>query len=102
MKKKRRIYIAGKISGEPMDKVEEKFKKAQMMLMSQNYIVVNPLEVVNDWSTTWEGAMRKCIAAMMDCDAVYFLNDWQQSTGATLEKGIAFNLKMSMIHEARD
>ncbi len=95
MKDKRlKIYIAGKVSGEDMAACTMKFGQAQKEIEKQGFEALNPLEIVGTWHVTWEAAMRKCITAMMDADAVLFLPCWTESKGAIIENRIAADLNM--------
>lgn len=88
----KKIYIAGKVSGEPIAECTMKFGMAQKEIESQGYIAVNPLEVVGDWNITWKEAMKKCLTALIDCDAVILLDCWTQSKGAIIEQKLANDL----------
>lgn len=70
---KKKIYIAGKVTGTPIGDCTMKFGSAQKQLEALGFEAVNPLVVVNDWHCTWDHAMRLCIKALMDCDAMYIL-----------------------------
>lgn len=94
---KKKIYIAGKITGLPIHEVTMKFGAAQKKLENKGYEVVNPIAVVNDWDTTWDNAMRKCIAALVECDSIALLPDWKSSPGAILENDIAQKLEFVTI-----
>ena len=89
-----KIYIAGKVTGLPIHEVTMKFGKAQKELQDLGYEAINPLEVVNDWKATWQHAMKLCIKALVDCDAVLFLPCHKESKGALLEFDIARQLEM--------
>lgn len=89
-----KIYIAGKVTGLPHEEVAAKFAAAQQHLESLGYEVVNPIQVVNDPNCPWDLAMRKCLAAMLDCHAVHVLPCWKDSKGAKMEVEIAFRLQM--------
>jgi|SRR5690606_17890573 len=86
---KKKIYIAGKVTGLPIHEVTMKFGQAQKEIEAQGFEAVNPLEVVGDWKCDWKIAMKKCIKALLDCDAVLFLPCWMDSKGAILEHKIA-------------
>ena len=88
------IYIAGKVTGEAVAQCTLKFGTAQKQLEDLGYKAVNPLAVVNDWHTTWENAMRKCIKALMECDAIYALPCSEQSHGASIELKLAASLNI--------
>jgi hypothetical protein len=89
-----KIYIAGKVTGEPVAQCTMKFGQAQKKIEKLGHEAINPLQVVNDWKTTWQPAMRQCITALMAADAVLFLSDYEQSTGALLEEFIARKLSI--------
>ena len=91
---KKKIYIAGKVTGEDRTECTMKFGTAQKAIEALGFEVVNPLEVVGDWNTPWNVAMKKCISAMMICDAVVLLPDWQQSSGAIIENDLAGQLEI--------
>jgi len=83
------IYIAGKVTGIPTHEVKAKFDQAAQKLIAAGFKVVNPVELVDDPSTVWHLAMRKCIAALMLCDAILLLPDWKSSAGASIEAQIS-------------
>lgn len=89
---KKRVYIAGKVTGLPIHEVTMKFGAVQKALEAQGYEVVNPLEVVGDFNCDWRTAMKKCIAALVECNIVIFLPCFTESKGATLEYQIAWGL----------
>ena len=94
---KKKVYIAGKVTGEPKHACALKFAMAEKALVKKGFEVVNPLNVVGDPSTPWHLAMRKCIAALMTCDAIHLLPDWQESNGASIEKDLAVMVKLQFI-----
>lgn len=89
---KKKIYIAGKVTGEDRQACIAKFNNAKDLLEVMGFEVVNPLEVVNDWNTTWLEAMKACLKALIDCDAILLLDDWHFSSGAKIEFQLATDL----------
>lgn len=94
--KQKKIYIAGKVSGEPLAECTMKFGLAQKTIENLGFIAINPLEVVGDWKTPWNEAMRKCLHALIDCDAIVLLNDWQDSKGAMIKCQLARDLGLQI------
>jgi len=94
---KKKIYIAGKVTGLPTNEVAVKFANADFNLQNQGFEVINPIMVVGDWRCPWDLAMRKCIIALMDCDAIYLLPDWRSSKGANIERNLASILELEII-----
>lgn len=93
---KKKIYIAGKVTGEPIDKTITKFSQAQTTIETMGFEVVNPIEVVNNMDEPWHNAMKTCIRAMLDCDAVVILPCWQLSRGAKIERQLADDLDVDV------
>lgn len=96
---KKKIYIAGKVSGEPLAECTMKFGRAQKLIESLGFEVINPLQIVDDWKTPWQKAMKMCITAMMDCDAIFLLTDYTDSLGAMIEKKLAYDVKMLVFYD---
>lgn len=90
----KKIYIAGKVSGLPLQEVTDKFADLQSNLEMFGFTVINPIEVVGDWNVTWEYAMKLCIKALLDCDGVYLMDCHTQSVGAMIELELAKKLKI--------
>jgi hypothetical protein len=82
---KKKIYIAGKVTGEPQEECVEKFADMKAKIEALGFEAINPIEVVGDWQTPWNQAMRMCIAKITECDAVVFLPCWTKSKGAKRE-----------------
>jgi hypothetical protein len=82
---KKKIYIAGKVTGEDQQECIDKFQKVKEQIEALGFEAVNPLEVVGDWKTPWNKAMRMCIAKLTECDAIAMIPDWFNSKGAKIE-----------------
>lgn len=76
-----KVYIAGKITG--FEGYREKFRAAADRLESRGHTVMNPA-VLPDGFEVHE-YMRICYAMIDTCEAVYFLDNWQDSAGANRE-----------------
>ncbi len=98
---KKKIYIAGKVTGEPKHKTCLKFAMAKKEIEALGFEAVNPLEIVGDFKTPWDVAMKICIKALVDCDAIVLLPDWADSKGARFEHEIAENLDMPIFNASK-
>lgn len=84
-----KIYIAGKISGDPTYK--GKFAAEARRLERAGNIVLNP--AVLPEGLTPEDYMRICFAMIESADIVHFLPDAGESEGAKLEKAYCKYIK---------
>lgn len=97
-----KVYISGKITGLPIDEAKYKFAKAEESVREFGGIPINPMEKVpynEDW--TWKDYMIADINLLMCCDAIYMLNNWQDSKGAKLEFIIATELGLNVYFERK-
>lgn len=113
-----RIYIAGRITGDP--DYTAKFKSAAATVTQWwffdrhgvrtaqrlgrfGFEAVNPVEFTLFGRTldrySWTVAMSVCLCRLMSCSHVYMLADWQDSKGATLEHKVAKLLGKQIIYQ---
>ena len=90
---RKRIYLAGKVTGLSRYEAAMKFSERQKILEKEGYEVINPLNIAA-WGDDWHTAMRKCIKSLMDCDEAYFMPCWVESKGAFFEREIAMRLNI--------
>ena len=77
-----KVYIAGKITGD--SEYFAKFGKAQVKLVNQGYIVLNPADLPEGMSAA--DYMRICFAMIDAADFCVFLSDWEESRGTRIER----------------
>lgn len=98
---KKKIYIAGKVTGEPIAECTMKFGAAQKQIEALGFEAVNPLEVVGDFKAPWDLAMKKCIEALIYCDGVLLLQDCLESKGAMIERGLAQSMGIPTFYDIK-
>lgn len=76
-----KIYIAGKITGNPDYK--NQFAEAEATLKAQGHTVMNP-SVLPEGFEHYE-YMKICFRMIDVCEAIYFLDNWRDSQGAKME-----------------
>lgn len=93
---KQKIYIAGKVTGLERSVVENNFNTLKDYFTQKGFEVVSPVDIVTDPETEWKAAMKICIAALVECDLIYLMNNSGRSRGAMLEAVIASNFGLSL------
>lgn len=83
-RKRTKVFISGKVSGIEYYVAYQTFANADRQLSSMGYQVINPMKICRkNWS--WVRCMAKCLWAIMFCDKIYQLPNWQESRGARIE-----------------
>ena len=98
MKKRKRCYNSGKISGLPYLVAYNNFLAADRMIEELGFESVNPMK--EKWlkpSAPWILHMIVDIWKMLWCNTVYFQKNWTDSRGAQVEFYVALNLNKNMI-----
>lgn len=95
----KKCYIAGKIGDMPLEVYQPLFKTAKVEVVLMGFIPVSPIELPHDHDKTWISYMKEDIRAITECDAVYCLNNWRHSLGATIEIDIAVKLGLQIIQQ---
>lgn len=80
-----KIYISLPISGRDIEEVEARCRFATGVIEKKGHTAVSPLEVSPDTDAPYSAHMGNDIAALLECDAVLFLDGWQESKGCQLE-----------------
>lgn len=91
-----KIYIAGRITGNPHYKAQ--FKATAAMLQEEGHTVLNPAELPEGMKPA--DYMRICFAMLDSADVVLFQYGWQASKGARLEYDYARYIGKNIIATA--
>lgn len=84
-----KIYISLPISGRDIEEVEARCIFATGVIEKKGHTAVSPLEVSPDPDASYAEHMGKDITALLECDAVLFLDGWEYSEGCQLENRAA-------------
>lgn len=81
------VYISLPISGHPMEEVLLRADYAKRRLRAHGHEPVSPLDpsVNNDHTKPYNVLLGNDIAALLQCEAVLFLDGWMTSRGCRLE-----------------
>ena len=96
-----KIYISGAITNNPNYK--EDFERAEDYLQREypNDEIINPA-LVNSFlpkSTTYEEYMKMCFCMLDMADAIFMIDGWEKSCGASQEYGYAMAKDMTIMYE---
>lgn len=100
------IYIAGPITGMENNN-REAFEKAEEFFLSKGKIVCNPHKIVpycliekymNNEKKLWVEAVKICVRSVTRQDAVFVLEGWNSSRGATVEIFTAQTLNIPVFY----
>lgn len=97
--KKLVVYISGKISGLNEKECAERFEKAKEKLESIGFVGVTPFDVYNGYNKDWGYCMIKDLEYIMKCDAIYMLNNYEESDGAIIELKFAKRIGLITMFE---
>jgi len=86
------IFISGKTNGLPKDEVLNKFDEVKQMLEFVGYTVFSPVDNNQLTEGSFENDLLHRIKLLLSCNAVYFLDDWTESTESLIEYDIAIRL----------
>ena len=92
----KRVYIAGKITGDP--NYREKFAKAEKELRDMGYtLIMNPAVLPEGF--TWDDYMNITLAMLSACNTIYLIDGWEDSRGAQIEAGYAESWKYTTLRQ---
>jgi ribosomal protein S14 len=92
----KKIYIAGKVTGEDYKECYQKFAQAESAVVNLGAQPVNPMRI-NKKDEDWGRAMMNCLEALLGCDTMLLLPDWEESRGAKIEHDFAQAVGLKVI-----
>lgn len=95
-----KIYISGRITGMDVQEWSKKFNDAQEIIERLGHEAVNPGKIdPGKQDPTWHDYMKADIKQLVDCEAIWMLDNYKGSKGASVELDIAKALDMLIINE---
>ncbi len=86
----KKIYISGPITG--IVDAYENFETVENLLKELDYAPVNPFKLTHEKNSTWLDYMKGDIRALLDCEGICMLLNWDKSKGAVIERELAIGL----------
>lgn len=94
-----KIYIAGKITGLPLEVAKYNFALTENYLLELGHEPINPLTKTSEIEgKSWAEYMAEDFLLLYDCDAIYLMSNWQESKGARIEQFIAQTLGQIILY----
>lgn len=86
----KRLYVSLPISGYDLERRKEYAKEIKRWLSAGNWsCVITPFDVCPDSDKPYSYFMGKDIEALLECDAIYLCEGWQNSKGCMAEFEVA-------------
>jgi hypothetical protein len=92
-----RVYISGPIAHYDLQERMRVFAKAETRLRASGYIPVNPFKNGLSQKEDWRKHMRADIRALLGCQYIFFLPDWELSKGCKLELDVATSVGVKVL-----
>lgn len=98
---KEKVYISGKITG--YDNYMRKFELAESRLADMGYTVINPARINRELprNTYYDVFMKIALSLLFESDAIYMLDNWEDSPGANAEHALARALRLNIMYEGK-
>lgn len=96
--KRKRIYISIPISGHDIEEVKAKARVVRVRLLYDVFglkkgchrpDIITPFDVCPETDKSYSYYMGKDIEALLECDAIYLCEGWQNSKGCMAEFEVA-------------
>jgi len=94
-----KIYIIGKINGLSSEEYIQNFQKAEKNLVSAGWETINPCRLGITIQTPLSEILKKFKSISENIQAIYLLEDWEDSLEARLQKSLAIHAHMDIYFE---
>lgn len=84
-----KIYVSLPISGHDIKETKEYVEKVKKFLEEKGDEIVTPFDACNEEGKSYSYYMGRSIEALLECDAVFFVPNWQESKGCMAEFELA-------------
>lgn len=95
----KKVYVSIPITGQDYQDQRNHAFVVATNLAQKGCDVVTPFDIIQSPNTPYNEAMGKCIATLLDCDAIYLCKNWQTSKGCSSELQVALVYGKEVITE---
>lgn len=99
-----KVFISGKMTGLTKEEFKAKFNAAEEKVRAMGYEPFNPS--TPEWNDTMHEAglsygdmLILDFKKIQECDALFMLDNWQDSKGATAERAFAAAIGLKIMYE---
>ncbi len=99
-----KVFISGKMTGLTHEEFQAKFDAAAKKLQAMGYEIFNPSvsewnDAMHDRGMSYGEILIEDLRKVQECDALYMLDNWKESKGATAEHAFADAIGMKIMYE---
>lgn len=100
---KKKLYISLPISGRNLEVVKRRANYLKESIISDEYEGITPFDICPDSTLPYSELMGRDIAQLLECDAVLFDYDWNESKGCRVEMSVAqnYNIRIFKLADER-
>ena len=92
------VYIAGQITGLPIEKARQNFAEAEFKLNLKGYNTVNPMSLERyHHDKEWIDYMIESLELLRKCDGIHLMDNYILSRGAQIERLAAISMNKKFI-----
>lgn len=93
------IYISVPVKGQNDAKAREKADMIKSHLSRHGHRAVNPFEIYAGKNAGFKDRLVSALRVLMDCDAVYFASEWNDSKNCRIEYVTAMEFGLTKMFE---
>ena len=98
-----KVFISGKMTGLSHEEYQAKFDAAAQRLRAEGYEIFNPSvpqwnDAMHDSGMSYGDILIEDFKKIQECDALYMLDNWRDSKGATAEHAFATAIGMKIMY----
>lgn len=94
-----KVYISIPVTGEDYNDQRNHAYVVSANLAQKGYEVVSPFDIIKTLNTPYNECIGKCVAELLECDAIYLCKGWNRSKACRAELEVALVYDKNIITE---